>query len=110
ARPVTAKALARHLGCALSTVYHLLGPLTARGHLTRTADGYALGHRVPALNQAFRRQLRIGPGVGELLLKVRRATGAEAYFTTYRDGLITVVDSTAPPVAAEPWQPGLELR
>ncbi|WP_327355424.1 IclR family transcriptional regulator [Streptomyces sp. NBC_01304] len=110
AHPLTAKALARHLGCALSTVYHLLGPLTARGHLARTADGYTLGPRVPALHQAFRRQLRIGPGIGELLLRVRRATGAEAYFTTYRDGVITVVDSTAPPHTAEPWTPGLELR
>lgn len=108
--PVTAKALARRLGCALSTVYHLLGPLTARGHLARTADGYTLGPRVPALHQSFRHQQGLGPGGGELLLRVRRAAGAEAYFTAYRDGRITVLDTTAPATATDPWTPGPELR
>lgn len=42
-RPVGAKALARQLGCALSTVYHLTGPLLARGYLVRTSEGYAPG-------------------------------------------------------------------
>ncbi|MFC7306243.1 IclR family transcriptional regulator [Streptomyces monticola] len=109
-RPVPAKTLARELGCALSTVYHLLGPLTARGHLIRTPEGYAPGPRVPALHQAFRSHLQIGPGIGELLLRVRREAGAEAYFTTYHDGRITVIDTTAPAAGPEPWTPGIERR
>ncbi|MFF2518422.1 helix-turn-helix domain-containing protein [Streptomyces sp. NPDC058086] len=37
--PLSAKALTRRLGCSLSTVYHLLGPLTARGYLMRGPEG-----------------------------------------------------------------------
>ncbi|MEV5282181.1 IclR family transcriptional regulator C-terminal domain-containing protein [Streptomyces sp. NPDC051994] len=109
--PVGAKAIARRVGCSLSTVYHLLGPLTARGHLTRTPQGYAPGPRVPALHRSFQRHLRPAPGVGELLPRLRRATGAQAYYTAYRGGLITVVDSTAPVTdTADPFSPGPELR
>ena len=51
------------------------------------------------------------PGVGELLARLRRATGAQAYYTAYRGGLITVVDSTAPVTdTADPFTPGPELR
>ncbi|MFF3323066.1 IclR family transcriptional regulator [Streptomyces sp. NPDC002889] len=109
--PLGAKALARRLGCSLSTVYHLLAPLTARGHLIRTADGYAPGPRVAALHQSFRRHLGLGPQIAELLPRLRRATGAEAYFTAYRDGRITVIDSTAPATdLAHPFVPGPETR
>ncbi|MEV0266547.1 IclR family transcriptional regulator [Streptomyces sp. NPDC050617] len=94
AGPVTAKALARRLGCGLSTVYALLGSLTARGHLTRSAAGYTLGYRLPVLHRAFQRQMRIDDGLHEVLLRVRRAAGAEAYFSTYRDGEIAVLDGT----------------
>ncbi|MET7935516.1 IclR family transcriptional regulator C-terminal domain-containing protein [Streptomyces sp. NPDC005322] len=115
ARPVTAKALARQLGCSLSTVYHLLGPLTARNHLVRTADGYALGPQALALHRSFQRYLRVGPGIGESLLRVRRATGVQAYFTAYRDGGITVIDSTRPTTATAtatdaPFAIGPEVR
>ncbi|KOG87616.1 IclR family transcriptional regulator [Streptomyces varsoviensis] len=92
--PVTAKALARRLGCGLSTVYALLGSLTARGHLTRSAAGYTLGYRLPELHRAFQRQMRIDDGLHEVLLRVRRAAGADAYFSTYRDGEIAVLDGT----------------
>ncbi|MFB7424281.1 IclR family transcriptional regulator [Streptomyces hydrogenans] len=110
-RPVGAKALARSLGCALSTVYHLTGPLLARGHLVRTAEGYAPGPRVPALHRAHLRHHGLGASTGELLGRLRRATGAEAYHTAYRDGLITVVDTTAPVTdAAHPFAPGPEAR
>ncbi|MEV4441798.1 IclR family transcriptional regulator C-terminal domain-containing protein [Streptomyces sp. NPDC049577] len=89
--PVPAKALARRLGCGLSTVYELLGTLTERGHLTRTPAGYVLGYRVPALHQAFRRQMRMADGVQELLLRARRTAGADTYFSTYRDGDVAVL-------------------
>ncbi|GHF62044.1 hypothetical protein GCM10010218_49600 [Streptomyces mashuensis] len=93
--PVPAKALARRLGCGLSTVYDLLGSLTARGHLVRTASGYALGYRVPALHDAFRRQMRVTDGLQDLLAEARRAAGADTYFSTYRDGDIAVLAGAA---------------
>ncbi|MFD0382712.1 IclR family transcriptional regulator [Streptomyces stramineus] len=93
--PVTAKALARRTGCGLSTVYELLGALTARGHVVRTASGYTLGYRVPALYGAFRRQMRLDDEVHGLLLKARRAVEADTYFSTYRDGDIAVLAGTA---------------
>ncbi|MEE1755784.1 IclR family transcriptional regulator [Streptomyces sp. SP18CS02] len=109
--PIGAKALARRLGCSLSTVYHLLGPLLARGHLVRAGGGYAPGGRVIALHRSFQRHQGMRPGIAELLPRLRRATGAEAYFTAYRDGLITVVDSTAPVTGTgHPFLPGPETR
>ncbi|SED91072.1 IclR family transcriptional regulator [Streptomyces sp. TLI_105] len=110
-RPVGAKALARELGCALSTVYHLTGPLLDRGYLVRTVEGYAPGPRVPALHRSHQRHHGFGAGTGELLGRLRRATGAEAYHTAYRDGLITVVDTTAPVTdTGHPFTPGPEPR
>lgn len=109
--PLSAKALARRVGCSLSTVYHLLGPLTERGHLVRGPQGYALGPRVPALHRSFQRQLGVAGPVCALLAQVRQAADAEAYFTSYGDGRITVVDSTAPPAdAAHPFPAGPETR
>jgi IclR family acetate operon transcriptional repressor len=111
AGPVSAKALARRAGCSLSTVYHLLGPLTERGHLVRGPRGYVLGPRVPALHHSFQRQLGVHSAVGPLLAHVRQAAGAEAYFTTYSDGRITVADTTVPPAeAGHPFPPGPETR
>lgn len=110
--PVGAKVLARRLGCSLSTVYHLLGPLTARGHLVRAeGGGFAPGPRVAAMNRAFQRHVGARSGVGEVLGRLRRESGAEAYFTAYRDGLITVVDSTVPVTGpVHPFVPGPEVR
>ncbi|WP_320783018.1 IclR family transcriptional regulator [Streptomyces sp. CRN 30] len=110
--PLNAKALARLADCSLSTVYHLLGPLTARGYLTRGPEGYVPGPRVPALHRSFRRHLGAGGGaVAALLAQVRQATGAEAYFTAYSDGRIAVVDTTVSLTDSDsPWTPGLETR
>ncbi|MGI5482245.1 IclR family transcriptional regulator [Streptomyces lavendofoliae] len=112
AGPVGAQALGRRLGCSLSTVYHLLGPLVARGHLVRAeGGGYAPGPRVAALHRAFQRHVGVAPGVAEVLARLRRESGAEAYFSAYRDGRITVVDSTAPVTdTAHPFVPGPEVR
>lgn len=107
--PVPAKALARQLGCGLSTAYELLGTLTARGHLARTTAGYTLGHRVPALHQAFRRQLRTNPDDGQvhgLLLRARRSAGADTYFSTYRDGDIAVLAAATSALPGDPKDTG----
>ncbi|MBF6049927.1 helix-turn-helix domain-containing protein [Streptomyces sp. NRRL B-1677] len=93
--PVPAKVLARQLGYSLSTVYEILGTLTARGHLVRTPGGYALGYRVPALHQAFQRQMQLDDAVHALLLRARREAGADTYFSTYRDGAIAVLAGNA---------------
>lgn len=109
--PLSAKVLAREVGCSLSTVYHLLGPLTARGYLVRGPEGYVPGSRVPALHRSFQRHMGAGAAVAALLPQVRRATGAEVYFTAYRGGRITVVDTTAPLTdTGHPFAPGLETR
>ncbi|MFD8588374.1 IclR family transcriptional regulator [Streptomyces sp. NPDC059637] len=109
--PLSAKALARRAGCSLSTVYHLLGPLTARGYLIRGPEGYAPGPRVPSLHRSFQRHMGAGTAVTALLRHVRRITGAEAYFTAYRGGRITVVDTTAPLTDTQhPFVPGIETR
>ncbi|MET9882050.1 IclR family transcriptional regulator C-terminal domain-containing protein [Streptomyces sp. NPDC006430] len=111
AGPVTAKALARRTACSLSTVYHLLAPLTDRGYLVRTARGYVLGPRIPGLHRSLLQHLEPAPRMTDLLAGLRRATGAEAYYTAYRGGLITVVDTTAPVTdAANPFAPGKETR
>ncbi|MHA4820330.1 IclR family transcriptional regulator [Streptomyces aculeolatus] len=98
-RPVTAKFLARRFDCALSTVYNLLGPLTARGHVSRTADGYLLGSQVLTLHRAFQRTLPLDSGRRELLFRIRAAVGADTYLSAYRDGEIAVLDSTVAPRA-----------
>ncbi|MFD7098432.1 IclR family transcriptional regulator [Streptomyces xanthophaeus] len=109
--PVSAKALARQTGCSLSTAYHLLGPLTERGYLLRTARGYVPGPRIPRLHRGYLRHLEPAAPMTELLARLRRATGAEAYYTAYRGGLITVVDTTAPVTdTAHPFAPGRETR
>ncbi|MEV4431881.1 IclR family transcriptional regulator C-terminal domain-containing protein [Streptomyces sp. NPDC049555] len=97
--PVPAKALARRLGCGLSTAYELLGALTARGHLVRTPAGYVLGYRTPELHRSFQRQMRLGNEVQELLVRARRTSGADTYYSAYRDGDIAVL---AGATAADP--------
>ncbi|WP_239771955.1 IclR family transcriptional regulator C-terminal domain-containing protein [Streptomyces sp. CL12-4] len=42
---------------------------------------------------------------------MRRTTGAEAYFTAYRDGSIAVIDTTEPLTdRGSPWPLGLETK
>ncbi len=49
-RGLPAKVLAREVGLALGTTYHLLRTLTFEGYLKRLPDGsYVLGDRVPRL-------------------------------------------------------------
>ncbi|MFH9347801.1 IclR family transcriptional regulator [Kitasatospora sp. NPDC017646] len=87
--PVSAKALARGLGCALSTVYTLLTPLIERGYLVRTDGGYTLGYQVSALHRAFQRQAGLTDGIDGVLARTRHATRASANYVAYQgDGLV----------------------
>ncbi|MBH1937639.1 helix-turn-helix domain-containing protein [Streptomyces sp. AV19] len=89
AAPVSAKALARSLGCALSTVYTLLTPLTERGYLVRTDGGYALGYRIPALHRSFQNQMGLDDGIHGLLTRLRHAARASANYVAFQgDGLL----------------------
>ncbi|MEV0256420.1 IclR family transcriptional regulator C-terminal domain-containing protein [Streptomyces sp. NPDC050732] len=108
ARPVPAKSLAREAGCALSTVYHLMGPLVARGHVDRTPQGYVLGPRVPALYRSFRRHTGLDEETYGMLHAVRRLAGAHAYLSTRRGGRIAVVDSTASGCEGDPFEVGVD--
>ncbi|MCP2261506.1 transcriptional regulator, IclR family [Streptoalloteichus tenebrarius] len=94
--PITAKALARAVGCGLSTVYNLIGALAARGYLARTSAGYVLGHQVSWLNQAFWRQMSVTDDLHGLLGQLQRVAGATACYSTYRDDEIVIADMTAP--------------
>ncbi|MGK5638118.1 IclR family transcriptional regulator [Streptomyces sp. URMC 126] len=94
--PVSAKALARALGCALSTVYTLLAPLTERGYLARADGGYTLGYRIPALHRAFRNQMGLDDHVQGLLTRLRDTTRASANYVAYHgDGLLIADVKTA---------------
>ncbi|MFD8754884.1 IclR family transcriptional regulator [Kitasatospora sp. NPDC059577] len=101
--PVPAKALARTLGCALSTVYTLLAPLTERGYLVRTDGGYTLGYRISALHRAFRQQMGLADGIDGVLARMRHSTHASANYVAYQgDGLVIADVRTAAVEGAEP--------
>ncbi|SHF81206.1 IclR family transcriptional regulator [Streptoalloteichus hindustanus] len=101
--PISAKALARAVGCGLSTVYNLIAVLTGRGYLARTSAGYVLGHQVSGLNRAFSRQMSVTDDLRGLLGHLRRAAGATACYSIFRDGDIVVVDMTAPRDQGDSW-------
>ena len=62
---VTAKAIARRLGCPLPTVYRALGTLVEEGYLVRLHDvhGYGLGYRVAELHRSLTEQVRPEPAL-----------------------------------------------
>ncbi|MGP4002771.1 IclR family transcriptional regulator [Streptomyces sp. 8N706] len=95
--PVTAKALARELGCALSTAYNLANTLVGGGYLEHVDGGYVLGDRVSALHCARARQDRTPEGVRGVLERVRRATGTSVYYSRFRDGGIVVESASQAP-------------
>ncbi|MER6384207.1 IclR family transcriptional regulator C-terminal domain-containing protein [Streptomyces sp. NPDC001250] len=92
AGPVSAKALARSLGCALSTLYTLLTPLTQRGYLVRTDGGYVLGYRVPALHRSFQKQMGVDDGIDGLLARLQHATRASANYVAFQGNGLVIAD------------------
>ncbi|MEU8568916.1 IclR family transcriptional regulator C-terminal domain-containing protein [Streptomyces pathocidini] len=107
AHPVSAKALARSLGCGLSTVYALLSPLTDRGYLVRGNGGYALGYQVSALHRSFRCQMGLDNGIHAVLARLRQAARAPATYVAYQGDGLLIADVATASVHGE--TPGLDV-
>jgi IclR family transcriptional regulator, acetate operon repressor len=84
---VTAKAIARRLGCPLPTVYRALGTLVEEGYLVRLHDvrGYGLGYRVAELHRSLTEQVRPPSTVRAVLRELHTAAGAAAHLMVFRD-------------------------
>ncbi|GAA4998178.1 IclR family transcriptional regulator [Actinopolymorpha pittospori] len=98
-RPLPARALAHQTGEPLPTTNHLLRTLVHERHLRRVDDGYLLGDRVHALLRRGRDQL-IAARAHPTLRMLNDELGCPAYFATYADGelrLLDVVDTPALP-------------
>ena len=85
--PVPAKSVAKALGLALPTTYHLLTTLVNGGYLVHLPEdkAYALGHRVDDLARGLRRQIAVPPEVGRVAEVTHREAGAAAYYAALRD-------------------------
>ncbi|HEX5496482.1 MAG TPA: IclR family transcriptional regulator [Mycobacteriales bacterium] len=99
---VTAKAVARRLGCTLSTSYNVLNTLVAAGYLVRLpeARGYGLGYQVVSLTRVLWDQLAVNADVRNALARLHAEADAPAYLAVYRDADVVVghvVDSSARP-------------
>ena len=84
---VTAKAIARRLGCPLPTVYRALGTLVEEGYLVRLHDvrGYGLGYRVAELHRSLTDQVRPPAAVRGVLRDLHTAAAAAAHLMAFRD-------------------------
>ena len=84
---VTAKAIARRLGCPLPTVYRALGTLVEEGYLVRLHDvhGYGLGYRVAELHRSLTEQVRPEPRSAPRCGRCTRRPEAAAYLAVFRD-------------------------
>ena len=84
---VTAKAIARRLGCPLPTVYRALGTLVEEGYLVRLHDvrGYGLGYRVAELHRSLTEQVRPPSTVRAVLRELHTTAGAAAHLMVFRD-------------------------
>ncbi len=91
---VTAKAIARRLGCPLPTVYRALGTLVDEGYLVRLQDvrGYGLGYRVAELHRSLTEQIRPAGPLRAALHEVHTTAGAAAYLAVFRDVEVVVAD------------------
>lgn len=87
---VPAKSLARMVGLALPTTYHLLRTLVHEGYLRKLSDGYVLGPLATPATASTRQTLlpRVRPVLRSLRDEVRGAT----YLSVYSDGEIRLVD------------------
>jgi DNA-binding IclR family transcriptional regulator len=99
-----AKQLAREVGLALPTAYHLLRTLTHEGYLRREKGLFFLGEAAERLSADAAQQKRRSM-VDDALARWRDSVGAPVYFAVYREGEIEVLgvaDSVGTP-AVEEW-------
>ena len=106
---VTAKAIARRLGCPLPTVYRALGTLVEEGYLVRLHDvhGYGLGYRVAELHRSLTEQVRPEAALRTTLREVHTAAAAAAYLAVFRD--VDVVVAHVDDCADHPRPDGLRV-
>lgn len=99
-----AKQLAREVGLALPTAYHLLRTLTHEGYLRREKGLFFLGDAAERLSGSAAQQKRRSM-VNDALAQWRDAIGAPVYYAVYREGeieVLSVADSPGSP-AVEEW-------
>lgn len=87
---VPAKSLARMVGLALPTTYHLLRTLVHEGYLRKLTDGYVLGPS--AMVAAPPAMQALLPRVRPVLKSLRDEVGGATYLSVYSDGEIRLVD------------------
>ncbi len=96
---VPAKALAREVGLALGTTYHLLRTLTFEGYLQRLPNGlYVLGEGVARLLNQGSYQAAL-TRVRPVLATLRDQTRAATYLSLFEDGEIALKDISDAPYA-----------
>ncbi|WP_238431567.1 IclR family transcriptional regulator [Streptomyces cavernae] len=98
-----AKQLAREVGIALPTAYHLLRTLTHEGYLRREKGLFFLGEATERLCGNGAQQKRRGI-LSDALAHWRDAIGVPVYFAVYREGEIDVMgvaDTPGNPAVAE---------
>lgn len=99
-----AKELAREVGLALSTTYHLLRTLTHEGYLERLDDGgYVLGPALSAVTSQ-QRMSSVLAGARLAMQGLRDQLRAPVYLALYADGEIAVVE-----IVDSPRAPSIDL-
>ncbi|REE62050.1 IclR family transcriptional regulator [Streptomyces sp. 3212.3] len=98
-----AKQLAREVGLALPTAYHLLRTLTHEGYLRREKGLFFLGDAAERLSSGAVQQKRRSV-MDDALAQWRDSIGAPVYYAVYREGeieVLSVADSPGTPAVAE---------
>ncbi|MEU6094219.1 helix-turn-helix domain-containing protein [Streptomyces sp. NPDC047079] len=91
-----AKQLAREVGLALPTAYHLLRTLTHEGYLRREKGLFFLGEAAERLGATAAQQKRRSM-VNDALAQWRDSIGVPVYYAVYREGEIEVLGVAAGP-------------
>ena len=97
-----AKQLAREVGLALPTAYHLLRTLAHEGYLRREKGQFFLGEAAERLSARAAQQKRRSM-VDDALAQWRDSIGVPVYYAVYREGEIEVLS-----VADTPGNPAVE--
>ncbi len=106
---VTAKVIARRLGCPLPTVYRALAVLVEEGYLVRLDGmrGYGIGYRIAELQRSLTDQLRPPAPVVAAMHDLHLEAAAAAYLTVFRDRDVVVAHADA--CATHPLPPDVRV-